>query len=286
MPHFLCTRGRIVIPKNFLDFVWSLVSLSFRHTPSLVCRNGPTFASSPAHLSSIYSRKLKNSVISEKCANSTRARVYIFPHKSLVNAKSQLIFSIGLLFYCSPTLHCSQHFDPGNGALVSERHLARGSASHFALSKFLKSSFPVWWSLEALSATALLLHVHRPETALKNQETELIRNKERLQFFKVSSVCNAHGCSPCTARHNGCSLDVFPQWCSKAFKNVSVVPPDIGSLHQLNLEYLSRVVQESEGFIYPDSVVGTDSHTTMMNGLGILGWGECILLLSQTHHRT
>uniref|UniRef100_A0A672IKQ6 aconitate hydratase n=1 Tax=Salarias fasciatus TaxID=181472 RepID=A0A672IKQ6_SALFA len=79
-----------------------------------------------------------------------------------------------------------------------------------------------------------------------NQEMELIRNKERLQFFK---------------------------WCSKAFKNVNVVPPDVGAVHQVNLEYLSRVVQVNDGFIYPDSVVGTDSHTTMINGLGILGWG-------------
>uniref|UniRef100_A0A4W4GPY0 Iron-responsive element-binding protein 2 n=1 Tax=Electrophorus electricus TaxID=8005 RepID=A0A4W4GPY0_ELEEL len=69
------------------------------------------------------------------------------------------------------------------------------------------------------------------------------------------------------------NLIAFSQWCSKAFKNVSVVPPDIGSVHQVNLEYLSQVVQEGEGFIYPDSVVGTDSHTTMINGLGILGWG-------------
>lgn len=75
---------------------------------------------------------------------------------------------------------------------------------------------------------------------------ELVRNKERLQFFK---------------------------WCSKAFKNVNVVPPDVGAVHQVNLEYLSRVIQVSDGFIYPDSVVGTDSHTTMINGLGILGWG-------------
>lgn len=64
------------------------------------------------------------------------------------------------------------------------------------------------------------------------------------------------------------------QWCSKAFRNVNVVPPDIGAVHQVNLEYLSRVVQVSNGFIYPDSVVGTDSHTTMINGLGILGWGK------------
>lgn len=55
---------------------------------------------------------------------------------------------------------------------------------------------------------------------------------------------------------------------------MNVVPPEVGAVHQVNLEHLSRVVQVSEGFIYPDSVVGTDSHTTMINGLGILGWGE------------
>lgn len=64
------------------------------------------------------------------------------------------------------------------------------------------------------------------------------------------------------------------QWCSNAFKNVNVVPPDVGAVHQVNLEHLSRVVQVTDGFMYPDSVVGTDSHTTMVNGLGILGWGE------------
>lgn len=67
------------------------------------------------------------------------------------------------------------------------------------------------------------------------------------------------------------------QWCSKAFRNVNVVPPDVGAVHQVNLEYLSRVIQLSNGFIYPDSVVGTDSHTTMINGLGILGWGKSFL---------
>lgn len=55
---------------------------------------------------------------------------------------------------------------------------------------------------------------------------------------------------------------------------MNVVPPDYGAVHQVNLEYLSRVVQVCGGFIYPDSVVGTDSHTTMINGLGILGWGK------------
>lgn len=59
---------------------------------------------------------------------------------------------------------------------------------------------------------------------------------------------------------------------------MNVVPPDVGAVHQVNLEHLSRVVQVTDGFIYPDSVVGTDSHTTMVNGLGILGWGQSLLL--------
>ncbi|KAK6475280.1 iron-responsive element-binding protein 2-like [Huso huso] len=88
--------------------------------------------------------------------------------------------------------------------------------------------------------------VSEPETALKSQDAEFNRNKERLQFFK---------------------------WCSKVFKNVTVIPPETGVVHQVNLEYLSHIVRDDGGFLYPDSVVGTDSHTTMVNGLGILGWG-------------
>ncbi|XP_041082089.1 iron-responsive element-binding protein 2-like isoform X2 [Polyodon spathula] len=88
--------------------------------------------------------------------------------------------------------------------------------------------------------------VSEPETALKSQDAEFNRNKERLQFFK---------------------------WCSKVFKNVTVIPPETGVVHQVNLEYLSHIVCDNGGFLYPDSVVGTDSHTTMINGLGILGWG-------------
>lgn len=61
---------------------------------------------------------------------------------------------------------------------------------------------------------------------------------------------------------------------------MNVVPPDVGAVHQVNLEHLSRVVQVTDGFIYPDSVVGTDSHTTMVNGLGILGWGESFFSLN------
>ncbi|XP_074863197.1 iron-responsive element-binding protein 2 isoform X2 [Carettochelys insculpta] len=88
--------------------------------------------------------------------------------------------------------------------------------------------------------------VPEPETVLKNQEVEFGRNRERLQFFK---------------------------WSSKVFRNVAIIPPGTGMAHQVNLEYLSRVVFEVKDFLYPDSVLGTDSHTTMVNGLGILGWG-------------
>jgi len=64
------------------------------------------------------------------------------------------------------------------------------------------------------------------------------------------------------------------RWGQTAFSNFRVVPPDTGIVHQVNLEYLAPVVfQNDKGTIYPDSVVGTDSHTTMINGLGVLGWG-------------
>ncbi|XP_054550698.1 iron-responsive element-binding protein 2 isoform X2 [Talpa occidentalis] len=85
-----------------------------------------------------------------------------------------------------------------------------------------------------------------PETVLKNQEIEFGRNRERLQFFK---------------------------WSSRAFKDVAVIPPGAGMAHQVNLEFLSRVVFEEKDLLFPDSVLGTDSHITMVNGLGILGWG-------------
>ncbi|KYN21853.1 Cytoplasmic aconitate hydratase [Trachymyrmex cornetzi] len=80
----------------------------------------------------------------------------------------------------------------------------------------------------------------------KNEELEFERNKERFMFLK---------------------------WGAKAFKNMLIVPPGSGIVHQVNLEYLARVVFDSNNLLYPDSVVGTDSHTTMVNGLGVLGWG-------------
>ncbi|XP_003695791.1 cytoplasmic aconitate hydratase [Apis florea] len=80
----------------------------------------------------------------------------------------------------------------------------------------------------------------------KNEEIEFERNKERFMFLK---------------------------WGTKAFQNMLIVPPGSGIIHQVNLEYLARVVFETNGILYPDSVVGTDSHTTMINGLGVIGWG-------------
>ena len=66
---------------------------------------------------------------------------------------------------------------------------------------------------------------------------------------------------------------VLLRWGQTAFQNFRVVPPDTGIVHQVNLEYLASVVFRANGRAYPDSVVGTDSHTTMINGLGVLGWG-------------
>eukprot|EP01018_Ginkgo_biloba_P019788 Gb_03771 [translate_table: standard] len=89
--------------------------------------------------------------------------------------------------------------------------------------------------------------VARSENAVQvNMEHEFRRNKERFSFLK---------------------------WGSNAFHNMLVVPPGSGIVHQVNLEYLGRVVFSNDGLLYPDSVVGTDSHTTMIDGLGVAGWG-------------
>lgn len=65
----------------------------------------------------------------------------------------------------------------------------------------------------------------------------------------------------------------FLRWGQNAFDNFRVVPPGTGICHQVNLEYLAKVVWQKNGTLFPDTVVGTDSHTTMINGLGVLGWG-------------
>ncbi len=80
----------------------------------------------------------------------------------------------------------------------------------------------------------------------RNAELEFERNRERYAFLR---------------------------WGQTAFDNFSVVPPNTGICHQVNLEYLARVVESRDGQAFPDTLVGTDSHTTMVNGLGVLGWG-------------
>ena len=80
----------------------------------------------------------------------------------------------------------------------------------------------------------------------RNMEIEFIRNRERYEFCK---------------------------WGQQAFDTFSVVPPGIGIVHQVNLEYLAKGVLSKDGIYYPDTLVGTDSHTTMINGVGVVGWG-------------
>ena len=65
----------------------------------------------------------------------------------------------------------------------------------------------------------------------------------------------------------------FLRWGQTAFDNFKVVPPNTGIVHQVNLEFLARVIEARDGQAFPDTLVGTDSHTTMINGLGVLGWG-------------
>jgi len=85
-----------------------------------------------------------------------------------------------------------------------------------------------------------------PNALQKNMEMEFKRNQERYQFLK---------------------------WGMNAFKTFKVVPPGIGIVHQVNLEYLARGVHNKQGVYYPDTLVGTDSHTTMINGIGVVAWG-------------
>ena len=85
-----------------------------------------------------------------------------------------------------------------------------------------------------------------PDALQINSEMEFARNMERYEFLK---------------------------WGQSAFDDFRVVPPATGIVHQVNLEYLAKVVWDNDGALYPDSLVGTDSHTTMINGLGVVGWG-------------
>jgi aconitate hydratase len=87
---------------------------------------------------------------------------------------------------------------------------------------------------------------NRSESLKLNMEAEFERNQSRYQFLK---------------------------WCKQAFRSFSVVPPGFGICHQVNLEYLAQGVLHKDRMYFPDTLVGTDSHTTMINGLGVVGWG-------------
>jgi aconitate hydratase len=89
-------------------------------------------------------------------------------------------------------------------------------------------------------------YYNRPDALQLNMEMEFSRNSERYRFMK---------------------------WGMQAFDTFKVVPPGIGIVHQVNLEYLARGVLQKDGVTYPDTLVGTDSHTTMINGIGVVGWG-------------
>ena len=85
-----------------------------------------------------------------------------------------------------------------------------------------------------------------PDAMAKNMQIERRKNAERFEFLA---------------------------WCKQAFTNLDVLMPGSGILHQINIEKMSPVVQVRDGFAYPDSLVGTDSHTTMIDALGVAGWG-------------
>ena len=87
----------------------------------------------------------------------------------------------------------------------------------------------------------------RPDAFERNVEFEFRRNRERFGFLR---------------------------WGQEAFSQFKVVPPGTGIVHQVNIEYLARVVMTRDGVAYPDTCLGTDSHTTMQNGLGVLGWAS------------
>ncbi len=89
-------------------------------------------------------------------------------------------------------------------------------------------------------------HYGTAESLQQNMAIEFARNRERYEFLK---------------------------WSAQAFKTFQIIPPGNGICHQINLEYVSQVVWNKDGMYYPDSLVGIDSHTTMVNGLGVLGWG-------------
>ena len=120
---------------------------------------------------------------------------------------------------------------------------SRSAATPTASTRCSRSS---WSSITRCRSTTSA----RPDAFSLNAELEFSRNRERYAFLR---------------------------WGQRAFNNFKVVPPDTGIVHQVNIEYLARVIfsetVDGKNVAYPDTLVGTDSHTTMVNGLGVVGWG-------------
>ncbi|XP_042212394.1 cytoplasmic aconitate hydratase-like isoform X2 [Homarus americanus] len=138
-----------------------------------------------------------------------------------------------------------------SAATVSDVSSTRSDTSGTPSLRLSVSSLPSPLDVPGIPIQDLVCPFHERQSewssALqKNQELEFERNFERFVFLK---------------------------WGAQALKNMLIVPPGSGIVHQVNLEYLARVVFSEDKLLFPDSLVGTDSHTTMINGLGVVGWG-------------
>jgi aconitate hydratase len=205
------------------------------------------------------------------------AKLYSLPHleKSGVAPVSKLPFSVRIVLE-SVLRHC-------DGKRITEKdvravagwkpHAARSQEVPFVVARILLQDFtgvPLLVDLAAMRSAILNLggdatrveplvpvdlvvdhsvavdFAGAPAALERNMQREFQRNAPRYQFLK---------------------------WGMQAFQGFKVVPPGVGICHQVNLEYLARGVQERDGVCFPDTLLGTDSHTTMINGLGIVAWG-------------
>ena len=143
----------------------------------------------------------------------------------------------------SPRRGCSCRTSPACPASSTWPPCARPSATSAATPRKVNPLAPAELVIDHSVIADLF---GREDAFARNVELEYERNRERYQFLR---------------------------WGQTAFNEFKVVPPGTGIVHQVNIEYLARTIMERNGQAYPDTVVGTDSHTTMVNGLGVLGWG-------------
>ncbi|MCR1770355.1 Aconitate hydratase A [Burkholderia glumae] len=169
--------------------------------------------------------------------------------------------------------------------LVSDASHAEAVASLLAWWPGMRAEIPVWVSrvlLQDASGVPLLgdFAAMRTAAARAGVAAEAIRPSLPIDLvIDHSVVAAAYGDAAAQAlnleqeyRLNDERFS-FVKWAAQAFDRLRVVPPGNGIVHQINLEYFAGVIARADGFVFPDSVVGTDSHTTMINGLGVLGWG-------------